>query len=208
FLPPKIFGGNHFQTRHHQIRCDLPATHSAFSHSMTCVEIEASPLRIKCVDHRGHVPNRCSDVLLVIVVTRLDSILFAEADEPTELTGRHFEFSPHVDHLVLVITRLEEWDRKLGRGREDYARRRVIRRSELCGDHRDVQPFFTDRLHRFGEIFGSTLWAHVPALAYRQVNSTESHIFGGLSQSTPTDVWQWLREEAKRPGIVRTRMRY
>src|SRR5207249_2997314 len=113
FLPPKIFGGNHFQTRHHQIRCDLPATHSAFSHSMTCVEIEASPLRIKCVDHRGHVPNRCSDVLLVIVVTRLDSILFAEADEPTELTGRHFEFSPHVDHLVLVITRLEEWDRKL-----------------------------------------------------------------------------------------------
>src|SRR5205823_14796010 len=44
---------------------------------MTCVEVEASPLRIKGVDHRGHVPNLCSDVLFMIVVTRLDSILFA-----------------------------------------------------------------------------------------------------------------------------------
>src|SRR5256884_587528 len=95
---------------------------------MTCVEVEASPLRIKGVDHRGHVPNLCSDVLFMIVVTRLDSILFAERDQAAELTGCLFEFSPHVDHLILVITRLEEWDRKLGRCREDYARCRVVRR--------------------------------------------------------------------------------
>src|SRR5437868_14338465 len=107
---------------------------------MTRVEVEASPLRIECVYDRGDVPNRRSDVLLVIVVARLDSILFAEADEPTELTGRHFEFSPHVDHLILVITRLEEWDRKLGGCREDCARRRIARRSELGRAPRDAHP--------------------------------------------------------------------
>src|SRR6267143_647425 len=208
FFPSKIFDGDHLQARHHKVRCDLPASDSPFSHGMTSVEVEASPLRLKCVYHRGHVPNRRSDVLLVIVVPRLDSILLAKADETTELTGCFFEFSPHVDHLILVITRLEERNRKLGRGREDYARRRVVRRSELGGDHRDVQPFSTDRLHRFGEIFGSTLWTHVPAPAYREVNPVESHSFGGLSQSAPIHVWQWLREEAKRPGIAIARMRY
>ena len=173
---------------------------------MTRVEVEASPLRIECVYDRGDVPNRRSDVLLVIVVARLDSILFAEADEPTELTGRHFEFSPHVDHLILVITRLEEWDRKLGGCREDCARRRIARRSELCRDHRDVQPFFAYRLHCLGQIFVGTLRPHVPSLAYRQVNPAESDTFGCLSQSAPIHAWQWFREEAERPDIASARM--
>src|SRR5437016_12310491 len=87
---------------------------------MTCVEVEASPLRIKGVDHRGHVPNLCSDVLFMIVVTRLDSILFAERDQAAELTGCLFEFSPHVDHLLLLLTRPEEWHRNLGRCPQAY----------------------------------------------------------------------------------------
>src|SRR5438105_8598218 len=156
FLPPKIFGGNHFQTRHHQVRCDLPAAHSTFGHGMTRVEVEASPLGIKCVYHGGHVPNRGSHVLLVVVVTRLHAILFAEADEATKLAGSLLEFSPHVDHLIFVIARLEEWDRMFGGHRQDRARRRVVRRSEFCGDHRDVQSLFADSGHSFGEVFGST----------------------------------------------------
>src|SRR5215472_5596961 len=127
FLPSKVLRGDHFQARHHQIRCDLPPAHSAFGHGMTCVEVEASPLRIKRVDDRRHVPNRCSDVLFVIMVTGLDSILFAKAHETPELTSRRFKFTPHIDHLILVITRLEEWNRKLGRRREDCARCRVVR---------------------------------------------------------------------------------
>src|SRR5207244_1474074 len=107
---------------------------------MTCVEVEASPLRIKGVDHRGHVPNLCSDVLFMIVVTRLDSILFAERDQAAELTGCLFEFSPHVDHLILVITRFEEWDGRLGRFREVYARGRLVRKSGFSIDHRNFYP--------------------------------------------------------------------
>src|SRR5205823_14831031 len=85
---------------------------------MTRVEVEASPLGIKHVYNRGYVPNRRSDVLLVVMVTRLHSVLFAEGDETAELTGRRFKFTPHVDHLILVIARLEEWNRKLGRSEE------------------------------------------------------------------------------------------
>src|SRR5207249_9057214 len=122
---------------------------------MTRVEVEASPLGIKCVYHGGHVPNRGSHVLLVVVVTRLHAILFAEADEATKLAGSLLEFSPHVDHLILVIARLEEWYRMFGGDRQDCARRRVVRRSDLCGDHRDVQSLFADGGHGFGEVFRS-----------------------------------------------------
>src|SRR5256886_11090359 len=174
---------------------------------MTRVEVEASPLGIKCVYHGGHVPNRGSHVLLVVVVTRLHAILFAEADEATKLAGSLLEFSPHVDHLILVIARLEEWYRMFGGDRQDSARRRVVRRSDLCGDHRDVQSLFADGGHGFGEVFGSTLRRNVPALAYRQVNSAKSYTFGGLSQSQPIHSWQGLREEAKGSGIASARGR-
>src|SRR5438046_398680 len=105
---------------------------------MTRVEVEASPLGIKHVYNRGYVPNRRSDVLLVVMVTRLNSVLFAEGDETAELTGRRFKFTPHVDHLILVITRLEEWNRKLGRCRAACPRCRLVRSGDLRSDHRNI----------------------------------------------------------------------
>ncbi|HMD97461.1 MAG TPA: hypothetical protein VKM93_09070 [Terriglobia bacterium] len=75
---------------------NLPATHSAFGHRVTRVEVKPDPSRVKRRDHARHVPYGRANVFLMVVVPGLDTTLLAQLDEAAKLCPGLFQFTPHV----------------------------------------------------------------------------------------------------------------
>src|SRR2546422_6398251 len=113
-----------------QIRGYLPRSHSTLRHGMAGIEIVTDPFGVERLNHGCHVPHRRSDVLLVVVISDLNSVTTAKIGKSSKFPSRLFQLAANINEIVHVITRLEKGNGQPCGGGKDGQRRRVVSRSQ------------------------------------------------------------------------------